>query len=117
MEHELKIKEKIVQDFLQNIRDTNDVNQQLQTLDVNIFSHSFKNHVDYVILLRKLGHYYEIRNSERMNTERQMVTDENKDEVILKIDIESAMRLKNPFNELEPPNSFVLLRLPLKSVP
>lgn len=27
------------------------------------------------------------------------------DEVILKIDIESAMRLKNPFNELEPPNS------------
>lgn len=70
-----------------------------------------------MILLRKLGHYYEIRNSERMNTERHLFTEESKDEVVLKIDIEGAMRLKNPFNELEPPNSFVLLKLPLNSTP
>ena len=34
------------------------------------------------------------------------------EEIVLKIDIESAMRLKHPTNELEPPNSFVVLRLP-----
>lgn len=31
----------------------------------------------------------------------------NVDKLILSIDIESAMRLRNPINNLEPPNAFV----------
>ncbi len=38
----------------------------------------------------------------------------SEDDIALKIDIESAMRIKNPLNELEPPNSFVLLNVPIK---
>ena len=34
--------------------------------------------------------------------------------MVLKIEIEGAMRIKNPLNELEPPSSFVFLRLPFK---
>lgn len=33
-------------------------------------------------------------------------------QIEFKIDIESAMRLRNPCNELEPPNSFAKLRSP-----
>lgn len=39
----------------------------------------------------------------------------NEDEVVLKIDIESAMRLKNPQNELEPPSSCVIVKLPFRN--
>lgn len=34
------------------------------------------------------------------------------EEVVLKIDIESALRLKNPANENEHPSAFVQLNLP-----
>jgi len=60
LEHELKIKEKIVVDFIQNMRET-DQTQQLQSLDVNLFTHSLKSHVDFTTFLRKLSHYFELR--------------------------------------------------------
>ena len=34
------------------------------------------------------------------------------EEVILKIDIESALRLRNPSSDLESPNTFVALTVP-----
>lgn len=62
LEHELKIKEKIVLDFILNLRET-DHNQQLQSLDVNLFTHSLRSHIDYVVLLRKLAWYYELKSA------------------------------------------------------
>ena len=59
LEHELKIKEKIVEDFISNMKDGD--MHQYKSLDVNVISHSFKNHIDYVVLLRKLALYYEIK--------------------------------------------------------
>jgi hypothetical protein len=53
------MKNKIVEDFIFNMRD-GDLNN-FKTLDVNVFSHSFKNNIDYITLLRKLVLYYEIR--------------------------------------------------------
>ena len=66
LEHELKIKERIVMDFSEKLREV-DGNQELQTLDVNVGTHGFKNHVDYVILLRRLAEYYEIRSGMEKN--------------------------------------------------
>lgn len=40
--------------------------------------------------------------------------EENESDLTIKIEIESAKRLKNPINEMEPPNSFVHLMLPFK---
>ena len=69
-------------------------------------------------MLRKIAFYFETKiNNERVN--ENSLNDSFKvgkdDEICLKIDIESAMRLKNPFNDLEPPNTHVLLRLPFKN--
>jgi hypothetical protein len=60
LEQELKIKEKIVNDFINNLRDS-DQSQQVQSLDVNLFSHSLRNHIDYTLLLRKLAYYFDLR--------------------------------------------------------
>lgn len=60
LEHELKIKEKIVLDFINNLREL-DQTQQLLSLDVNLFSHSLRSHVDYIVFLRKLAWYYECK--------------------------------------------------------
>ncbi|CDW78943.1 c2 domain-containing protein 3 [Stylonychia lemnae] len=116
LEHELKIKEKIVIDFIQNIRDV-DPKQQLQSLDVNVFSHSFKNHIDYVVLLRKISFYFDNKINDRTtNNDSQMIESHRmgSEDVTLKINIESAMRLKNPLSDLDAPNSQVLLRLPFR---
>lgn len=32
-----------------------------QTLDVNVISHSLKTHIDYIVLLRKLCLYFELK--------------------------------------------------------
>ena len=40
---------------------------------------------------------------------------DNDDEIVLRVDIESAMRLKNPWNELEPPTSSVQIKMPFKN--
>jgi C2 domain len=116
LEHELKIKEKIVLDFLHNLRETDSVSQQLLTLDVNLFSHSLRSQVDYTIMLRKLAQYFEIKESQMPieNKIRQGASAESLsgEEVVLRIDIESAMRLKNPWNDLDAPSTFVVLKLP-----
>lgn len=115
LEIELKIKEKIVVDFILNMRET-DQTQQLQSLDVNLFTHSLKSHVDFTTFLRKLSHYFELReislpqtNMMRTNLPGVSTHDE---EVILQIDIESALRLRNPSSDLESPSTFVSLTLP-----
>ena len=64
LEHELKIKEKIVVDFIKNLREV-DAQQNLQTLDVNISTHQLKNQIDYIVLLRKLAAYFEAKHLEK----------------------------------------------------
>jgi len=75
-----------------------------------------------VILLRKIAHYFDQKLTDRLNTNDSLIdTNRNgpgglgsQDEVVLKIDIESAMRLKNPLSDLDAPNSFVQIRLPFR---
>jgi hypothetical protein len=66
LEDELKIKAKIVDDFINSIRDMNIENsnaqsntatvKEMQSLDVNLITNSLKtSHIDYIILLRKLS--------------------------------------------------------------
>lgn len=119
LEHELKIKEKIVADFVCNMRESDTVKNPV--LDVNLESHSFKNHLDYVVLLRKVVHYFEMQPEDKNGRSSAVVEKERHSgygDINLRIDIESAMRLRNPLNELEPPNAFVQLRSPfVKSSP
>jgi hypothetical protein len=93
-----------------------------QIIDVNVISHSFKSHIDYVVLLRKLCLYYEKRLERDNKTESVLPTqrsiDDHSNNVELKILIESAMRIRNPTNDIEPPNAFVKLRSPFQgSIP
>lgn len=66
LQDELNIKNKIVDDFVNGIRDTNIENsnaqsvtanvKEHQTLDVNLITNSLKtSHIDYVVMLRKLA--------------------------------------------------------------
>lgn len=66
LEGELKIKQKIVDDFVNSLRDIDIENQNelsstkivkdVQSLDVNMITNSLKtSHVDYIVLLRKLS--------------------------------------------------------------
>jgi len=70
LEDELKIKPKIVEDFINSIRDVYIENsnvqsntatvKEIQTLDVNLITNSLKSsHIDYIILLRKLSQFME----------------------------------------------------------
>ena len=96
----------------------------MQTLDVNIVSHTFKNHLDYVVLLRKLVLYLELKMLDKSRSQENLLMsgrtreqEEPSEEIMnFKIEIESAMRLRNPLNDLEPPNSFVHLELPFRGV-
>ena len=67
-------------------------------------------------MLRKLCYYFEIRgnNSHFVDDQKVLIPDvtTGHEEVTLKIDIESAMRLKNVGNELEQPSTYVVLNLP-----
>ncbi len=115
LEHELKIKEKIVVDFIHNLREIDSANQ-VQSLDVNLFTHSLKNHIDYATFLRKLANYFEIRESSIQIVDSVSANipglSSHDEEVVLRIDIESALRLRNPISDLESPNTFVSLNLP-----
>jgi hypothetical protein len=66
LEEELKIKSKIVDDFVNSIRDIYIENsnpkshtanvKEMQSLDVNLITNSLKSsHIDYIVLLRKLS--------------------------------------------------------------
>lgn len=70
LEDELKIKSKIVEDFINSIRDVYIENsnvqsntatvKEIQSLDVNLITNSLKSsHIDYIILLRKLSQFME----------------------------------------------------------
>ena len=69
LEHELKIKEKIVLDFITNLRET-DSAQQLQSLDMNLSTNSLRSHIDYVVLMRKLALYFELKSGTKSIDER-----------------------------------------------
>jgi hypothetical protein len=111
MEHELKIKEKIVLDFINNLREV-DQAQQVQSLDVNLFSHSLRSHIDYITLLRKMAFYFELNKTDVSEERRHALPVDNSERVTLTIDLESGLRLKNPLNKLEPPNAFLMLNIP-----
>lgn len=101
-------------DFINCMRVT-DASQSLQTLDVNLFTHSLRSHIDYALLLRKLCYYFEIRGNSHnqiLHTEEEHPLGDGSEEVTLKIDIESAMRLKNEINEFEPPSTYVVVNFP-----
>ena len=57
----MKIKEKIVDDFIYGSVPASKGNHSVESLDVNLSSHSgVRNSIDYVVLLRKLLKYYEL---------------------------------------------------------
>ena len=76
LERELNIKSKIVEDFVNGVRDTMIENSNSQsvtqtckeqhTLDVNLTTNSLRtSHIDFVVLLRKLAQYVEAKSRGR----------------------------------------------------
>lgn len=74
LEGELKVKTKIVDDFVNSLRDIDIENQNelsntkivkdVQSLDVNMVTNSLKtSHVDYIVLLRKLSQFMDQNSS------------------------------------------------------
>ena len=70
LEGELNLRTKIVDDFINSLRDIDIENQnpdshakmikEVQSLDVNLITNSLKtSHIDYIILLRKLSQFME----------------------------------------------------------
>jgi len=128
LEGELKIKNKIVEDFVNGIRDTNIENSNLQsvtptvkdqqTLDVNMITNSLKtSHVDYIILLRKLAQFVEqnkgMNNSDTLVHTRIMESiqkHESAQDIAFFFEIDNGMRIKNPLTNNETPNSFVTMK-------
>ena len=110
MLHELKIKSKIIDDFVEVCK------QPTKSLDVNCTSNSLQSQIDFVVLIRKLLKVVEIKNHGEPNATLMLSMEQdqqvNIDKLNLSIDIESAMRLRNPINNLEPPNAFVKAKPP-----
>ena len=108
LEHELRIKMEIVDDFVQSCK------TPVRSLDVNVLANSFQSSLDYIVLIRKLVKIIEVQDKQTQlaQTIANAPSHDRNQRLILSIDVESAMRLKNPENELEPPNSFVKLVLP-----
>jgi hypothetical protein len=110
MLHELKIKSKIIDDFVEVCK------QPAKSLDVNCTSNSLQSQIDFVVLIRKLLKVVEIKNHGEPNATLMLSMEQdqqvNIDKLNLSIDIESAMRLRNPINNLEPPNAFVKAKPP-----
>ena len=107
LEHELKVKVKIVDDFVDTCR------QPLKSLDVNCTANSFQSQLDFIVLIRKLAKLVEIKDKSELATATKMHDAHPQTEkLVLSIDVESAMRIRNPSNHLEPPNSFVKFKSP-----
>jgi len=62
--------------------------------------------VDFVLLIRKMV--------KALPKAQEFTPDVHTDSLKLTVSIESAMRLKNPVNQLEPPNAFVRVRSPFE---
>lgn len=105
LEHELKVKPKIVDDFIENCK------QPVKSLDVNAQANSFQSQLDYIVLLRKLCQIAETRDSlaPEMTESEKTEVDEH-EYMIVQIDIESGRQLRNPVNRLELPNAIVQLK-------
>ena len=110
LEQELKIKPKIVEDFIETGK------QPVKSLDVNCTAAIFQSQLDFIVLVRKLIKLVEIHTPGSQTIASQMSLPQTKEpavqNLILSIDVLSAMRLLNPVNEMEPPNSFVRFRTP-----
>lgn len=76
---------------------------------MNLSTNSLRSHIDYVVLLRKLTHYFELRQTV---VEPALNVEAPPDAVVLSISIESATRLRCPHSELETPNACVVLQVP-----
>jgi len=112
LEEEIRIKKKVVDDFSHQL--------ETNTLDANLASHTMKNKKDILVLTRKLlgclQHWGVIERREAIA--EQPV--EKKVDVMaatlpvisneITVRIESATRLKNPINEDEPANTYVVFR-------
>lgn len=110
LEHELKIKPKIVEDFVDVLK------QPAKSLDVNCTARSFQSQIDFIVLVRKIVKLVELQMARgtTLAAAMSMTTsaEPSVETLTLSIDVVSAMRLLNPVNEMEPPNSFVRFRLP-----
>lgn len=84
LEEELKIKTKIVDDFINSIRDIYIENsntksntatvKEMQSLDVNLITNSLKSsHIDYIILLRKLSSFMEQNTNAKSFTHQRII--------------------------------------------
>jgi 5S rRNA maturation endonuclease (ribonuclease M5) len=128
LEGELKVKTKIVDDFVNSLRDIDIENQNVQSntkmvkdvqsLDVNMITNSLKtSHVDYIVLLRKLSQFMD---QNRGNTNVTSLTHtriidqikehESAQEVSIYFEIDNGMRIKNPISDYETPNTFVCMK-------
>mmetsp|Transcript_33160 Transcript_33160/g.23911 ORF Transcript_33160/g.23911 Transcript_33160/m.23911 type:complete len:222 (-) Transcript_33160:1290-1955(-) len=113
LEHELKIKVKIVEDFVENFGHLKTGGNK--NLDVNCETNKLSSHLDYTVLVRKLISCVEVIESKSLSGMQPEIQEESSGSVTFSVSIESAMRLKNPENNLEPPNAFVRLRLPYQN--
>ena len=128
LEGELKVKTKIVDDFVNSLRDIDIENQNelsntkivkdVQSLDVNMVTNSLKtSHVDYIVLLRKLSQFMD-QNSGHNNvaslTQTRIMDSikehEEAQDVTISFSIDNGMRIKNPISAYETPNTYVFMK-------
>lgn len=128
LEGELKIKTKIVDDFINGLRDIDIENQnelshtkivkEVQSLDANMITNSLKtSHVDYIVLLRKLSQFMDQNRSNNnvSSLTQTRIMDSIKEheeakEVSIHFEIDNGMRIKNPISTFETPNTFVYMK-------
>lgn len=115
LETEVNLKEKIVDDFLDNLKPN--------PLDYSLSTHTMKLKTDYLLLVRKLYGYLEHRGELNLGKEEEKQSLEKvpstqkrdfKPKEIrrcsLTVSIEGANNVKNPCAENNPPNTYVCFR-------
>ena len=84
-------------------------------MDVNLITNSLKSsHIDYIVLLRKLSTFMEQNNNAKSFTHQRIIESVKEHEaaksVTLFFEIDNGMRIKNPLNPNEKPNTFVSMK-------
>ena len=130
LEREMNIKTKIVEDFVNGVRDTLIENSNTQsttptvkeqhTLDVNLTTNCLRtSHIDFIVLLRKLAQYVEAKSRTRDADKlvNEVVMDRMRDldskdfkKVELHFEVDNAMRIRSPLSNNEYPNTYVVMR-------
>jgi hypothetical protein len=128
LEGELKVKTKIVDDFVNSLRDIDIENQnelsntkivkEVQSLDVNMVTNSLKtSHVDYIVLVRKLSQFMDQNRSQNnlSSLTQTRIMDsiqehQEAQEVSISFSIDNGMRIKNPISAYETPNTYVYMK-------